>query len=57
MGAQKHFNLILSYETYLALRKEAIKRDCSVASLIRQGVNNILENPKRECPGSLSDAK
>ncbi len=57
MGAQKHFNLILSYETYLALRKEAIKRDCSVASLIRQGVNNILENPKCECPGSLSDAK
>lgn len=42
MGAQKHFNLILPYEVYLKFRKEGVKRDCSVASLIRQGVDKIL---------------
>lgn len=49
--AYKLFNFILPFETYEKLKKISKANEVSIAYLVRQGVEIVLNNKENKCVG------
>ena len=50
--ACKLFNLILPFETYEKLKRISKANEVSIAYLVRQGVEIVLNNKENKCVGN-----